>query len=443
MGVLNYKSIVFSIPKANVARIVILIAALISLAACGPDIPSSAPEAQTTNASDVDTISSPTLESPSEAPATPTATPVPTPEPLFDGFDFQIETGDFWVYRWSSEDQSCAQGRGCSTDKESGVFRIELGSQRNVQRVNAFEMIITGDLGPNSPPWRYIAVHDMKILASKDGSHFVVLFDGQTGVWAGSGFFDTRFEDKELSSASQGFITESDVIAEWDGVHIGSAIVVGRADSQSECEIIAGLRICPRQESYSFTEREWFRPGVGAVGYNYRISSSFSGGGFFSSHTSEENVALVASSLRGDADVELQSRSQELEDFVEEFLTGAVAAEIATYENNDDSYISLFMTGAPLRHVKANLESLSAQGMVFVPAFDPNKSKTADIREITNGRLEVDRCEFWSGSYFAQSDRALVSTDPVELVPQTITLEFLPDGWFITSIEFYDDSSFC
>lgn len=443
MCVLHYKNIVFSISKANIVQFLILIAVVIPIAGCGAERQSSVPEASTINFPGVEAISSPTPEPLRDAPPTPTATPVPTPEPLFDGFDFQIETGDFWVYRWSSEDQSCAQGRGCSTDEASGVFRIELGSQRNVQRVNAFEMIITGDLGPNSPPWRYIAFADMKILGSKDGSSFVVLFDGQTGVWAGSGFFDTRFEETELSSANQGLITENDVIAEWEGVQVGPAIVVGRAESQSECEMISGLRICPRQESYSFTERELYRPGVGAVGYHYRISSSFSGGGFFSSHTSEENVGLIASSLRGDADVVLAGKSQELADFVEEFLAGAVAAEIATYENNDGSYISLFMSGEPLSRVKANLESFSSQDIVFVPAFDSSRSKTADVREITDGQIEVDRCEFWSGSYFARPDRALVSTDPVELVPQTITLELLAGGWFITSIKFYDDSPFC
>ena len=101
------------------------------------------------------------------------------------------------------------------------------------------------------------------------------------------------------------------------------------------------------------------------------------------------------------------------------------------------------MAGEPLSRVKANLESLSEQGIVSVPAFDSNRSKTVDVRELADGRLEVDRCEYWSGGYFAQSNGTLVSEDPVELVPQTITLEFLTDGWFITTIEFHDDSSFC
>ncbi len=179
------------------------------------------------------------------------------------------------------------------------------------------------------------------------------------------------------------------------------------------------------------------------MGYHYRTSSSFSGGGFFSSHTSEENVALVASSLRGDIATELPTGTPDLTEFVDEFLTGAIKAEIATYENNDDSHISQFMTGEPLRYVRANLERLSEQDMLYVPRIDFGKSSTVDIRAVTDGRIEVDRCEVWSGSYYARADRALVGEEPEDLVPQTITLERLSDGWFITRIDFYDHSSFC
>ena len=102
-------------------------------------------------------------------------------------------------------------------------------------------------------------VENRRILGSRSGSSLVVLFDGQTGAWAGSGFFETRFDPGELSTARPGTIADDEEIAGWAGVVAGPAIVVGRAASQSECEIIEGRRICPRQESYSFAEREWYR----------------------------------------------------------------------------------------------------------------------------------------------------------------------------------------
>ena len=433
---------VFALPTARVGKIVILIAAFSLITACATSGESSVPEAST-GTPETDTLAPPRPATPPAPPAASVAAPVPTPEPRFEGFDFEIESGDFWDYRWSSTNRSCAQRSGCSSEEDSGLFRIELGDRTRVRGATAYEVILTGDRGTNAPPWRYIAVDNMKILGSEDGSSLVVLFDGQIGAWAGSGFFDTRFDPDELSMASHGSITESDAIAGWPGVHAGPAIVVGRADSQSECEIIEGRRICPRQEAHSFTEREWHRPGVGAVGYHYRSSSSFSGGGFSSSHTSEENVALVASSLRGDVATNLQTEPPDLTEFVDEFLIGAIEAEIATYENSDDSHISVFMTGEPMRRVRANLGRLSEQDMIYVPRFDVGNSSTVDIRAVTDGRIEVDRCEVWSGSYYARADRTLVREEPADLVPQTITLEHLNDGWFITRINFYDHSSFC
>lgn len=434
---------VFPPPTWRLGAFFILIAALTSIAACAPNGESPAPEASTTGASETDTLASLRPATQPDAPAASVAAPVPTPEPRFEGFDFEIGSGDFWDYRWSSTSRSCAQGSGCSSEEDSGLFRVELGDRTSVRGTTAYEVILTGDRGTNAPPWRFIAVEDMKILGSMDGSSLVVLFDGQIGAWAGSGFFDTRFDSDELSVASHGSLTGSDATAGWAGVHAGPAIVVGRAQSQSECEIIEGRRICPRQESYSFTEREWYRPGVGAVGYSYRSSSSFSGGGFFSSYASEETVALVASSLRGDVATGLLTETPDLTDFVEEFLAGAINAEIATYENADVSYISQFMTGEPLRRVRANLESLSAQDMIYLPRIDFGNSSTVDVRAVNDGRIEVDRCELWSGSYYARADRALVREEPVDLVPQTITLEHLSDGWFITRIDFYDEPSFC
>lgn len=64
--------------------------------------------------------------------------------------------------------------------------------------------------------------------------------------------------------------------------------------------MIEGRRICPNDQSFSQSETQYYRAGVGPLGYTYRYSASFSGGGFFSSSSTEETVMLVASSLRGD-----------------------------------------------------------------------------------------------------------------------------------------------
>ena len=372
-----------------------------------------------------------------------TPTQSPTPSPQFSGFDFEIGEGDFWDYRWSTSDSSCAQGGGCSSDKDDGLFRITLGGSIHIQDVPAYELEITGNPGNNAPPWRYLAVNDNKILGSGDGSSLVVLFDAQTGVWAGSGFFKTRFDSDELSKAGPGAIFEQEATASWSGFRTGPAFVVGRADSQSQCEVIEGRRICPREESYSFTENEWFRPGIGAVAYHYRSSSSFSGGGFFSSYSTEENVALVASSLRGDSAVELNPGLPDVTEFVEQFLEFAVKAEILTYTESDDSYLAEFMTGEPMRRTRETLRSLADKGMYHVPQFDFTQDSTIEIRTLSESKIEVDRCEVWSGEYYNRADGTQIRKDGPELTPQTITIERLSPGWFITAVAFYDPPSFC
>ena len=232
----------------------------------------------------------------------------PTPRPEFEGYSLGLSEGDFWEYRWSFVDRSCAQGRGCSTDKDSGVFRVTLGEQRNVGGVPLYRLIVTGspvvglpdESRDFAPRWLYLGAADDRIFVS-NGTDLTVLFDGVSGKWAGSGYFTDRFDEDELVVARKGRLDQSFEIAGWSGVNPGPWEFVGRAASQSQCETIEGLRICPREESFSFTESEYYRSGVGPVAYRFHNTASFSGGGFFSSFETTEWVALVASSLRGDA----------------------------------------------------------------------------------------------------------------------------------------------
>ncbi|MCH8817698.1 MAG: hypothetical protein IIC92_08230 [Chloroflexi bacterium] len=231
-----------------------------------------------------------------------------TPEPEFGGYALDLSEGDFWEYRWTYLDSSCAQGSGCSSKEDEGVFQVTLGERREIEGVPVYELVVTGkravgisgetrDFGPR---WRYLGVTGDRIVVSNGGT-LTTLFDGGTGKWAGSGFFTDRFDGDELIVARSGSLTDGLEISDWPGVRQGPWEFVGRAASQSVCETIAGHRICPREESFSFTENEYYRAEIGPVAYRFSNTASFSGGGFFSSYQTTEWVALVASSLRGDA----------------------------------------------------------------------------------------------------------------------------------------------
>lgn len=233
--------------------------------------------------------------------------PAPTPEPRFSGYRLEIQRGTFWEYRWVYTDRSCAQGRGCSTEEDRGLFRVTLASPRTVGGVTVYELNVEGRSTVNlsnarrdfAPRWRYLGIADDRIVVS-NGSGLTTLFDAKTGKWAGSGYFTDRFNSSELVNARRGNVPDLGEILGWDAARIGPVEAVTRANKQDVCEMIAGVQVCPRQEAYSFTEGEYYLAGIGPLAYALRNSASFSGGGFSSSYQTTESVALVGSSLRGD-----------------------------------------------------------------------------------------------------------------------------------------------
>jgi hypothetical protein len=232
-------------------------------------------------------------------------TPIPTPEAAFPGFNPRLAEGTFWEYRWVRKSSSCAQGSGCSSSEKEGRFRITLGTPKLIKGETAYSILVSGlsqagedrDFAPRS---EYLSFSNGRLQGSSDGVRLVALFDSIAGIWAGSGSFADRFQGNELVSARAWTITPESATAQWPNAVQGPALVVGRADSQSQCRVIEGRRICPSEQSYNITEQELYHADLGPVGYHYNSSHSSSGGGFFTSFATTETVGLVASSLRGD-----------------------------------------------------------------------------------------------------------------------------------------------
>ena len=233
-----------------------------------------------------------------------------TSPPVFAGYDLDLATDDFWRFKWEWTDTSCAQRSGCSKKTDDGVFQVALGEPREWLGVTVFEVIVSGDSeyydDPTTrsfaPRWDYLGVVGHRLVATDavGAAKLVTIFDGQLGKWAGSGFFTSRTDDDVLVEARSSSISGTQTMADWGDIEPGDAHVVGAADSQGKCEVIEGRKICPREESFDYSEREYFRADVGPLGYEYRYAASFSGGGFNSSYQTEEKLALVASSFLGD-----------------------------------------------------------------------------------------------------------------------------------------------
>jgi hypothetical protein len=75
--------------------------------------------------------------------------------------------------------------------------------------------------------------------------------------------------------------------------------------------------------------------------------------------------------------------------------------------------------------------------------MDFYQSYINDIRVLSNTSLEVDTCEVWSTNIYRRSDGTLIQTTDPRQLPQTITIQKLDQGWFITEVNFFDAPAFC
>jgi hypothetical protein len=133
----------------------------------------------------------------------------------------------------------------------------------------------------------------------------------------------------------------------------------------------------------------------------------------------------------------------DLENQVSEFLTRAIELQIEAYRNSDASIASSIMTGPIYESLAAEISSLNQQGLVSISEIDYYQSYINDIRVINNALLEVDTCEVWTTHTYRGADGQLLDSTGPELLPQTITIEQLNGGWFITNVEFFSAPSFC
>jgi hypothetical protein len=126
---------------------------------------------------------------------------------------------------------------------------------------------------------------------------------------------------------------------------------------------------------------------------------------------------------------------------VESFLTTAVVAEIAAYQYGDAAYATMFY-GDALQSIQNEIMDLNSRGLLLDAQFDYENSYLDDIR-LAQNRIEVDSCEYWANDYYNRETGEWLGSEPVTLVPQTITIEQLSGSFYITSISFHTGQAFC
>jgi N-acetylneuraminic acid mutarotase len=225
----------------------------------------------------------------------------------FSVFDFSLAQGHYWDFFWSYEYNSVsgapAWESGSAPQQQpaanthtvtGGHFRITLGAPQDIGGVTSYQLVVTGDVDDGefdyTPRWTHLAVDGNQVLGSTDGTTLEVIFDAKNGSWTGGGFWAVYGSDVQVAASSASLENEFIETA---------ALGVGRSSGQDFCETIAGIQICSNDQAWTLRETEYFKSGIGPIGYYSYASYAFSGGGFYDSFTHIRHVGLVASSLPG------------------------------------------------------------------------------------------------------------------------------------------------
>ncbi len=230
-----------------------------------------------------------------------------TDSPLISGFDFELETGTYWNYYWTSEYNEAVQGSSGIHSVTYGDFIITLGEAILIDGITAYKTEIDGDTRCHdfnyTLRWTHLAVSGNKILGSDDnGASLKTIFDAKTGVWQGGGFF-LDFPDDLHVQPSQTRI-------ENEYINTSALCVsVSRSEGGNYYDPVTGITIYSSDERWSTDGKEFYKGGLGLVGYYYYYGWSDSGGGFFSSFSWKRELGLVDSSLTASDGFVLESTS--------------------------------------------------------------------------------------------------------------------------------------
>jgi hypothetical protein len=247
---------------------------LVTLAACAPSDPAGpANNDQTT-----------------QPPPPPPPPPAPTGLPI----SLTLASGAYWEYFWISESENFAQGSGTTYDVKVGRFRVTLGNPVTIDGQSAFPVTLSGTSSDGTvnfaPEWTHLAVNSIgSLLGSTNGNTLGTIYSVQSTSWSGGGFFVPFPTDQAVTASVTAFPGQYNQMP---------GIRVGRTTSSGGCTYYpsVGQNICSG-DPLSITEREYYKAGVGPLGYTFLSTQTFTGGGFTTSHTNTRTVELVATSF--------------------------------------------------------------------------------------------------------------------------------------------------
>jgi hypothetical protein len=280
-----------------------------------------------------------------------------------------LTPGDYWEFDWFERTASSSSA-GSTSRQSEGSFRVTVGLPQVMGGRTAYPLSVTGSPPAGQPVWKALATDGPLLLGTKDGSVYGTVFrsDAETG-WKGAGFFTFFPPDRTGVAVPGTFQGPSRNLNGW---------VVSRTSSSGGCTYYpeVGQSICGQDYS-SYSEREFYQAGVGPIGYQFRTSVMYTGGGFTSVHNIVRTVELVKSSrVADDGTVFTGPAWSRLADMPPGFSNPNAAALEGT----------LFVTGGAGNNV--SLASYSAATATWSPAA-PNGTFITGIFGLSMGSIHA------------------------------------------------------
>lgn len=202
-----------------------------------------------------------------------------------------LQQGTYWDFAANTETQSFAQGNGTSSTTAFGLFRLTLGAATTIGGRTVYPITVTGKstVGTTDfkPRWTHIGISGGSVFGSADGSTIQTIYDGTSTNATAAGFFVTFAANETVKASASTFTGQYNTL---------SAVLAGHSTASGGCQQIVGLTICS-DTSTSFSEKEYYKDGLGPIAYTLNISYSSSGGGFFTSTKITRTVEIVGTSL--------------------------------------------------------------------------------------------------------------------------------------------------
>ena len=129
-------------------------------------------------------------------------------------------------------------------------------------------------------------------------------------------------------------------------------------------------------------------------------------------------------------------------DAIAALFADADQAEINAVYYKDKSYLTSSYAGDALSLMETEVDNAINSSNTVLNIYSQDKSYFAAIRQLDNATYSIDACEYWSTDYYDASGQ-LVTSDPEQLFPQTVTIEDQNGHFYLTAIATYSGNVFC